>query len=218
MGRSAIREEFIYIFSSADRILFHAASESARRKSTTREACSSLILRLCPLIAGCGPRGEHPQHITVIWSHIAFRWTVGPSWPHGGEIDVLEGVHKVNTNKMTLHTDAGCVVDHTKQMQGKVDRTDCKSGKDNQGCGVLDSDPTSYGDGFNKAGGGVYAHRWTNSEIDIWHFTRKDVPEDIKSGAPDPSQWPVPTGSFVAGPGCDFTQHFKDHVLTIDTT
>ncbi|KAJ6567104.1 concanavalin A-like lectin/glucanase domain-containing protein [Mycena capillaripes] len=144
---------------------------------------------------------------------------VGASWPNG-EVDVLENVHKVNNNKMTLHTSVGCTVEQLKpnQLRGKVDRTDCaSSGKNNQGCGVMDYDTTAYGDGFNKAGGGVYAHTWEKDAIHIWHFARKDIPEDIKNGAPDPSKWPLPTGSFVAG-SCDFSKHFHDHTLTIDTT
>ncbi|KAJ6606069.1 glycoside hydrolase family 16 protein [Mycena vulgaris] len=146
-------------------------------------------------------------------------WSVGPSWPNGGEIDVLEGVHKVGTNKMTLHTSAGCVVDRTEQITGKIDGTDCKSANgDNQGCGVLDNSTASYGEGFNAAGGGVYAHTWTNDAIRIWHFARKDVPADIIAQAPDPTTWPVPTGAFSAGPGCDFAQHFQNHSLTVDTT
>ncbi|KAJ7684334.1 glycoside hydrolase family 16 protein [Mycena polygramma] len=145
-------------------------------------------------------------------------WTVGPSWPKGGEIDVLENVHQKNNNKMTLHTSPGCVVKSKVQMSGTVDKTDCQIGADNAGCGVLDHDETSYGQGFNQAGGGVYAHTWTNDAINVWHFSRDKIPADIKSNKPNPTGWGTPTGSFVAGSGCDFSQHFKDHVLTIDTT
>lgn len=145
---------------------------------------------------------------------------MGPSWPNGGEVDVLEGVNKASTNKMTLHTSARCVLDRTEQMMGTVDRTDCSSSNENnQGCGVLDrNSSSSYGDGFNKAGGGVYAHIWTNEVIQIWHFERANVPADIVAGAPDPTTWPTPTGSFSAGPDCDFSSHFQNHTLTIDTT
>ncbi|KAJ7908544.1 hypothetical protein B0H13DRAFT_1503936, partial [Mycena leptocephala] len=77
--------------------------------------------------------------------------------PHGGEVDVLEGVHAVNTNKMKLHTSENCNIDHREQMLGKAYLTNCtSSNRDNQGCGVLDGDMTSYGRGFNQAGDGVY--------------------------------------------------------------
>jgi hypothetical protein len=135
-----------------------------------------------------------------------------------GEIDVLEGAHKSSTNKMTLHTSPSCIVGFG-DMAGTPALTDCQSsGSNNQGCGVLDKDPTSYGEGFNNAGGGVYAHIWTKEGIKIWHFSRAKVPADIIGGTPDPMTWGTPTGSFEAGDGCDFEQHFQNHVLTIDTT
>ncbi|KAJ7184588.1 glycoside hydrolase family 16 protein [Mycena filopes] len=152
-------------------------------------------------------------------------WTVGPSWPQGGEIDVLEGVYKTGTNKMTLHTSADCTVDFSHSMTGRHDKTgnsdsvSCVSENgSNQGCGVSDPDSHSYGSGFNAVGGGVYAHSWTNDAISIWHFPRGSIPEDIRNGQPNPSNWPTPTGYFAAGSGCDFSKHFYEHVLTIDTT
>ncbi|KAJ7119084.1 concanavalin A-like lectin/glucanase domain-containing protein [Mycena epipterygia] len=150
-------------------------------------------------------------------------WSVGPSWPNFGEIDVLEGVHAKGTNKMTLHTAAGCSVNGTDQMTGTVDGKDCQSSNgNNQGCGVLDNkgptSSTSYGDGFNKAGGGVYAHSWTKDAIQIWHFARDKIPTDITAKKPDPLQWGLPTGSFSPAPDVDFGQHFQNHTLTIDTT
>ncbi|KAJ7439545.1 hypothetical protein B0H11DRAFT_2205753 [Mycena galericulata] len=88
----------------------------------------------------------------------------------------------------------------------------------NQGCGVSDNSSTSYGEGFNQTGGGVYAHTWTSDAIKIWHFPREKVPADIMSGNPSPSMWGSPQGAFQGSPGCDFSQHFQNHVLTIDKT
>lgn len=48
--------------------------------------------------------GHMPANICGVWP--AF-WTVGPNWPSSGEIDVLEGVNRQSTNKMTLHSDPG---------------------------------------------------------------------------------------------------------------
>ncbi|KAJ7721556.1 glycoside hydrolase family 16 protein [Mycena maculata] len=147
-------------------------------------------------------------------------WSVGPNWPSAGEIDVLEGVDATGTNQMTLHTDAGCTIDPAQQT-GKAGSTNCISGVDGQnvGCGVTDPDTTSYGTGFNQAQGGVFAHEWIpESGIRIWHFQRSSIPPDITSGAPNPDSWGTPAGSFPAGPNCDFTQHFTNHTLTIDTT
>ncbi|KAJ7293331.1 glycoside hydrolase family 16 protein [Mycena rebaudengoi] len=145
-------------------------------------------------------------------------WSVGPNWPQGGEIDVLEGVHVTGTNKVTLHTDAG--------QTGKTAKADCVSGVvnpdgsvQNDGCGVADADPTSYGKGMNDAGGGVFVHEWLpETGVRMWHFAPGEVPDDIARGEPNPALWSTPVAVFPAGPNCNFAQHFKEHVLTIDTT
>ncbi|KAJ7438464.1 glycoside hydrolase family 16 protein [Mycena latifolia] len=146
-------------------------------------------------------------------------WSVGPNWPQGGEIDVTEGVDVTGTNKMTLHTDAGCTIDNAQQT-GTLTSPNCVSGSgDNTGCGVVDKDPTSFGQGFNQAKGGVFAHEWVpESGVRVWHFQRSNIPADITSGKPNPATWPTPAASFPAGPNCDFAKHFTNHVLTIDTT
>ncbi|KAJ7765704.1 glycoside hydrolase family 16 protein [Mycena metata] len=139
-------------------------------------------------------------------------WTVGPSWPNGGEIDVLEGMHQVNTDKMTLHTSEGCTVDLSQKMTGKEDSTSCGSSNgDNSGC-------VSYKQTLQRqtrtsfvVGGGVYAHSWTSP-------SGTDVPADITSNKRDPTTWGTPAGLFSAGSGCNFSEHFHDHVLMIDTT
>ncbi|KAJ7142146.1 glycoside hydrolase family 16 protein [Mycena crocata] len=186
--------------------LSHGAKRDSVRISSkkTYNAGSLFIADFASMPSSCG--------VWPAW------WSVGPGWPNGGEIDILEGVHEVNTNKMTLHTGPNCVVDRTTHMTGQAHLTDCTSANGaNQGCGVLDSNQNSYGAGFNKAGGGVYAHLWTNDAIWVWHFARGDIPPDVVAEEPNPAGWPLPTGMFIAG-GCDFATHFRDHVLTIDTT
>ncbi|KAG6918970.1 hypothetical protein DXG01_010209 [Tephrocybe rancida] len=145
-------------------------------------------------------------------------WTVGPNWPEGGEIDILEGVHNSDVNQYTLHTGAGCSSDPTAKSTGKIQGTTCaSSGSDNSGCAYRDSDPRSYGQGFNDAKGGVYAHVWDSAGIKIWHFARDDIHDDIKAGTPDPSSWGSPA-AFFPTTSCDVSKYFHDHVLTIDTT
>jgi len=145
-------------------------------------------------------------------------WSVGPNWPAGGEIDVLEGVHNQDTNQYTLHTGAGCSLDNTVKTTGRALGTTCaSSGSDNSGCAFKDSDTRSYGRGFNNAGGGVYAHLWDNTGIKIWHFARDEIPKDLTAGNPDPSSWPTPAAQFAAST-CEVGKFFHDHVLTIDTT
>ncbi|KAG6861452.1 hypothetical protein C0995_016543 [Termitomyces sp. Mi166 len=145
-------------------------------------------------------------------------WSVGPNWPEGGEIDILEGVNLGDTNQYTLHTGAGCSADSSVKATGKSLGTTCaSSGSHNSGCAFKDSDPRSYGEGFNRAGGGVFAHIWDSDGIKIWHFARSDIPHDITDGKPNPSSWPTPAAYFPAS-SCDISKHFHDHSLTIDTT
>ncbi|KAG6865090.1 hypothetical protein C0991_005192 [Blastosporella zonata] len=162
-------------------------------------------------------------------------WTVGPDWPQGGEfvlsithlipfingvigeIDILEGVHNQPTNQYTLHTGAGCSADAGAKTTGTSLGTTCQSsGTDNSGCAYRDTDPRSFGQTFNDAGGGVYAHLWDQDGIKIWHFARDEIPKDIPDN-PNPSSWPTPAADFPTS-SCDTSQHFHDHSLTIDTT
>ncbi|KAG6856561.1 hypothetical protein H0H87_003243 [Tephrocybe sp. NHM501043] len=146
-------------------------------------------------------------------------WSVGPDWPAGGEIDILEGVHGTSTtNQYTLHTGAGCSADPGAKTTGSALGATCESsGNNNAGCAYRDSDARSYGQAFNDANGGVYAYLWDKDGIKIWFFSNADIPEDIKSGNPNPSSWSTPAANFPTA-SCDTSQHFHDHALTIDTT
>ena len=37
-------------------------------------------------------------------------WLVGPDWPNGGEIDIIEGVNNQIYDQSTLHTSSGCTM------------------------------------------------------------------------------------------------------------
>ncbi len=95
--------------------------------------------------------------------------------------------------------------------------TECKSSEGHDaGCAFLDSGNTSFGHGFNMAGGGVFVLRWESDSIKIWHFERQSIPQDIQDGQPDPSSWSAPV-AFWSSSGCDFASHFYDHRLVIDS-
>lgn len=117
---------------------------------------------------------------------------------------------------MTLHTGPGCFLDQNPPtpFSGTVGNADCEG---NTGCGIADSDPTSFGAGLREAGGGVFAHLWNKDGIKIWHFKRSSIPQDITNNEPDPSTWPTPA-AFFANTNCDMSTHFVDHSIVIDTT
>ena len=132
-------------------------------------------------------------------------WMTGPNWPNNGEIDIIEGVNYQSTNAMTMHSNGGC------QMVNK----DCQG---ESGCGVQAGGPSSYGDGFNNANGGVYAMEWTSSAINIWFFGRGSIPNGATGDNPDPSTWGNPTASFQGGSGCTIDDHFNNNNIVFDTT
>ena len=119
-------------------------------------------------------------------------WTANlNNWPVGGEIDIIEGVNQDLTNHVALHTSAGCTVSGGAQT-GNFDTTDCDANVDgNAGCGGYSSSSSSYGDGFNKLGGGVYAMDWRAEGIRVWSFSRGNIPQDILAGNPTTDGWPL---------------------------
>ncbi|MCJ1249044.1 hypothetical protein MMC30_006266 [Trapelia coarctata] len=147
-------------------------------------------------------------------------WMVGPHWPSGGEIDIIEGVNDQSNNAMTLHTTASCsVTSDVSLFSGSLTTGNCDVNAQgqfaNQGCGFSASTSASYGTGFNSNGGGVYAMEWTSTGISIWFWPRGTAPGDVSGSAPDPTGWGKPQSHFA---GCDFDQHFSNNQIVFDTT
>lgn len=103
-------------------------------------------------------------------------------------------------------------------MTGQLENTNCAYYPDyNVGCGVSDPRQTSFGVGFNQAGGGVYAMQWTSEYIRIWHWARADVPADVTTKQPNPGNWGLPAAQLGVG-NCTIDQHFQSHKIIFDTT
>ncbi|PLW37161.1 hypothetical protein PCASD_11122 [Puccinia coronata f. sp. avenae] len=64
------------------------------------------------------------------------------------------------------------------------------------GCTVEDSTTDFYGPTLSNNGGAVLVAMYTNSEILIWRWRRKDVPQDIQNKVPCPKTWPSPTATW----------------------
>jgi hypothetical protein len=150
----------------------------------------------------------HVQTVTGLMT-ISYSWMVGPNWPSGGEIDIIEGVNLQSTNQMTLHTSPGCTVSVGSGGQSGHSTGDpnCGDGGGYNGCPVVSNTGTSYGTPFDNTGGGVYATQWTSTQIKIWYFARNSIPSDIKNGAPNPSNWGTPQANFG---GCSFDNFMKN--------
>lgn len=158
-----------------------------------------------------------PGGICATWP--AF-WTVGPNWPAGGEIDIIEGVHMQTTNDMTLHTADGCSISNTGLFSGSIGTDNCyvdAAGQStNAGCQIDTPNTATYGSGFNANGGGVYAMEWTTEAISVYFFQRGSIPSDISSGSPNPSGWGTPVAQFSGS--CDIPSFFSDNQLVFDNT
>lgn len=146
-------------------------------------------------------------------------WMLGSSWPNNGEIDIIEGVNDQSSNQFTLHTSDGCSIDNT-GLSGSVQTSNCyvqaSDQSENAGCAITSSSDSSYGDGFNGNGGGVYATEWTGDAINVWVFPNSSIPSDISSGSPDPSGWGTPSARFAGN--CDIDSHFNDLQIVFDIT
>ena len=121
---------------------------------------------------------------------------------------------------MALHTNPGCSINNfpfparpgadslragQQRFSGSIKTPNCDVNAPGQGtnvgCAIASPDDMTFGDGFNNAGGGVYATEWTADAISVYHFSRANIPADLNSGSPDPSTWGTPLAVFN---GCDF--------------
>ncbi|KAI7578155.1 putative endo-1,3(4)-beta-glucanase, partial [Hortaea werneckii] len=159
-----------------------------------------------------------PANVCGVWP--AF-WTIGTgTWPQTGEIDIIEYQNTLPNNVMALHTTStpNCSIAGSGQT-GTLLTSDCGLGDGYTGCGSSVNKANNIGTGFNTAGGGVYALEWLSTGMNIWFFSRNDIPESILAAdgtyGPDPSTFGVPDGSFQGS--CDFDSHFPAQQLVFNT-
>lgn len=105
---------------------------------------------------------NHVPYGCSVWP--AF-WTRGPNWPNGGEIDIVEYVNHMASNQMVVHTLPGCTQPKDVKQLGTTEGTDCSAGSSSVGCKVVESQANSLGQGFAKAGGGVWATQFDTTGI-----------------------------------------------------
>ncbi|KAF9646134.1 glycoside hydrolase family 16 protein [Thelephora ganbajun] len=151
-----------------------------------------------------------------VWPAI---WAVGPSWPEGGEVDIIEYINTDRSNQYTLHTgsQAICRLDPGANFSGNHLGTECRSGAgNNAGCAVKDFDG-SAGAPFNAGGGGVFIMLWDKTQITFWRFARAEIPQDIRDGYPNPDSWGTPIARLT-DQSCDIQNAFRDMQLVINIT
>jgi len=150
-------------------------------------------------------------------------WLVGPGWPYGGEIDIIEGINNVTFDQSTLHTSPVCDMSKEDETMftGKWGfnpnkLTDCAAAGGHPGCGIV-ANMMNYGTPFNAAGGGVYVMEWTETFIQMFYFDRNNIPADIKAEKPQPTTWGKPYAYFVFGANCA-PSRFANQTVVINLT
>lgn len=197
---------------------------SIRIESKKKYNDGLIVLDLQHMPFGCGtwPASVTPVDKTCLkLTHQNRFWTLGPNWPKGGEIDILEGVNEFTNNGMTLHTSPGCKIgSDTTQFSGSVTTGNCdveaKDQLKNAGCSIEHPSTKSYGAGLNQNGGGVYAMQWNSDAISVYFFPRGSVPADVLGDSPNPRAWGKPAAKFAGA--CDIDEMFAEQQIIIDTT
>lgn len=77
-----------------------------------------------------------------------------------------------------------------------------------QGCGFRTKRNNTAGIGANYNGGGVYVLEWSSAGIKAWMFERDQVPNDLKSQAPNPGSWSTPD-MYISASSCDPSTYFS---------
>jgi len=156
-------------------------------------------------------------------------WLVGPNWPTGGEIDIIEGINLFTAVQTTLHTNDGCSMagEDKNSFTGTwvpgtngQPATNCNvkapNQANNQGCSIKGL-ANSYGAPFNNNGGGVYVCEFTGNFIRMFFFPRNSIPGDIGAKVPNPNNWGKPYANFELGGQCP-NSHFKNLQMVINLT
>jgi len=148
-----------------------------------------------------------------------FTQGAGVTWPLKGEIDIFENVNQATVNQYSLHTLQGCTHPTTSNKSvetGTIVSTDCFNATNgNQGCIVRESQPNSFGSGFNNNGGGALATLFNENGVKQWFFPRASVPSDFNSTSPNPTNWGVPSAYFPSS-SCNMDQFFGPQTMILD--
>lgn len=61
----------------------------------------------------------------------------------------------------------------------------------------------------------MYALLWKTNTIQVWHFPRGSIPEDISIQEPDPSGWGTAQALFGLS-SCNVSDHFADMSIVLN--
>ncbi|KAF2641542.1 hypothetical protein P280DRAFT_426200 [Massarina eburnea CBS 473.64] len=142
------------------------------------------------------------------------------------EIDILENVNLDSRNWVSMYTShKPCALEDRNKGTGTVMGRDCWISLDGvsdsgeaakRGCKTQAPEGT-FGEEFNRKGGGVWGLQLETDGIRAWYFPRDNVPKDLATGSPDPEAWGKPVMEF--GPGtCDVGAAWKKMRIIFNIT
>ncbi|XAO27816.1 hypothetical protein I312_106678 [Cryptococcus bacillisporus CA1280] len=129
-------------------------------------------------------------------------WTQGPSWPAGGEIDIIEGINLQPTNMIALHTsgNTSCTIPttFTPSFSGRVSYPNCDNSQ-------------NFGSGW------VFVAEFAEDGIRVWFMTRSAIPSTVRVSATqiDTSTLGIPVAEYPST-SCDIINLFGPQTLTIN--
>jgi len=129
----------------------------------------------------------------------------------------------MTSNQMALHTRTGCTLNAPASgaQTGQSGGLNCSL---DSGCTVTETKSNSFGQGFNQAGGGVFATQFDASGIYIWFWSRANIPSSVTSASTSNSpfgslsDWGTPSASYPTSTGCNISQYFNPQTLVLDIT
>ncbi|CAK5267867.1 unnamed protein product [Mycena citricolor] len=204
-NKFVLRADHTTVISDASPVGRNSVRIQSKKKYSTHAA----VFDIAHMPEGCGTWPAIWETDTVVW-------------PHGGELDIIEGVNGVGSNQMTLHTDPGCTMPQNRAQTGTSLQLNCDANVNgNAGCGVSAGQPLSYGPAFNANGGGWYAIERSPNGINVWFWARSDptVPQEVRVGGVgiNTQGWGTPTASFP-NTQCNIGQFFDAHNIIINLT
>lgn len=123
---------------------------------------------------------------------------------------------------MALHTHTGCTQAESVTQTGTTNVRSCDGdlgtgSVSGAGCTVTDPSTNSYGAPFAAAGGGMWVTEFATTGINIWFFTRANIPASLtgSSTSVDVASLGTPTGSWPSS-SCNPSDFFKAQELVID--
>ncbi|KAF2469587.1 glycoside hydrolase family 16 protein [Lindgomyces ingoldianus] len=131
-----------------------------------------------------------------------------------GEVDIYEGISLNTANEMTMHTNQHCTIPTENPDNGNcLDPEGVAAG-----CEV-DAPDGTFGDEFNKKGGGVWALLLDNKNVKIWYFENAKIPQDLRDGNPNPTKWGKGVLDVTPkGSSCDMKKAFQKMKIILNIT